>query len=198
VVLVTSSAEVYGPGKDTPRLESDPMVPVTPYATSKAAAEVGSLDTARRTGLKVIVTRPFPHTGPGQTTRFVVPGFIDRIRQANRRQARVVHTGNLDPVRDFLDVRDVVDAYIALLERGTAGEVYNVARGEGVRLEELFFRLSGLLGSRLLPERDASLARATDIPHLVGNPDKIHAATGWAPRYTLEQTLQSMLDAQAH
>jgi GDP-4-dehydro-6-deoxy-D-mannose reductase len=128
----------------------------------------------------------------------VVPGFIERIRVANRRQARAVPTGNLDPIRDFLDVRDVVEAYIALLERGTAGEVYNVARGEGIRLEELFFRIARLAGSRLLPERDASLARATDIPHLVGNTDKIHAATGWAPRYSLEETLQSMLDAQAH
>ena len=110
----------------------------------------------------------------------------------------MVNTGNLEPVRDFLDVRDVVEAYIALLEHGTAGEVYNVARGEGVRLEDLFFRIAALLGCRLPPKRDASLARATDIPHLVGNADKIHAATGWAPHYTVEQTLQSMLDAQAH
>ena len=198
VVLIASSAEVYGPGKTEPRVETDPVKPVTPYATSKAAAEVGALDEGRRSGLRVIVARPFPHTGPGQMPKFVVPGFIERIRLAERTKAPVVNTGNLEPVRDLLDVRDVVDAYIMLLERGTAGETYNVARGEGIRLEDLFFRIAGLVGYRVIPERDASLARATDIPHLVGSADKLRAATGWSPRFTLDQTLQSMLDAEAH
>lgn len=198
VVLAVSSAEVYGPGRGEPRVESDPLAPVTPYATSKAAAELGALEVARRTGLRVIVVRPFPHTGPGQTPRFVVPGFIERIRLAKRTAAPVVNTGNLEPVRDLLDVRDVVEAYLALLERGTAGEVYNVARGEGIRLEDLFYRIADLARCRVIPERDASLARATDIPHLVGNADKLRAATEWSPRWTLDQTLQSMLDAEAH
>ncbi len=198
VVLVVSSAEVYGPGKGEPRLETDPLAPVTPYATSKAAAELGALEVGRRTGLRVIVVRAFPHTGPGQSPRFVVPGFLERIRLAKRTGAPVVNTGNLDPVRDLLDVRDVVESYVALLEQGTAGVVYNVARGEGIRLEDLFYRIADLARCRVLPERDASLARATDIPHLVGNADKLRAATGWSPRWTLDQTLQSMLDAEAH
>jgi GDP-4-dehydro-6-deoxy-D-mannose reductase len=198
VVLIVSSAEVYGPGKTEPRLETDPLWPVTPYATSKAAAEVGALEEWRGSGLRVMIARPFPHTGPGQLPRFVVPGFIERIVLAKRTRAPVVSTGNLEPVRDMLDVRDVVEAYIALLERGGAGEIYNVARGEGIRLEDLFFRIAGLVGCRVIPERDASLARATDIPHLVGSAEKLRAATGWAPRFTLDQTLQSMLDAQAH
>lgn len=198
VVLVVSSAEVYGPGKDEARLETDPLAPVTPYATSKAAAELGSLDIARRTGLRVIVARPFPHTGPGQGPRFVVPAFIERIRLARKTGAPVVHTGNLEPVRDFLDVRDVVEAYIVLLERGVTGEVYNVASGEGVRLEDLLHRIAALVGHRVIAERDASLARAADIPHLVGNAEKLRAATGWAPRFPLDQTLQSMIDAEAH
>lgn len=198
VVLIVSSAEVYGPGPTEPRVETDPFRPVTPYAASKAAAELAALETGRRTGLRVLVVRPFPHTGPGQTARFVVPGFIERIRLAQRQKAPVVNTGNLEPVRDILDVRDVVAAYLALLDRGTAGEVYNVAGGAGIRLEDLFFRIANLLGCRVIPERDASLARATDIPHLVGNPEKLCAATGWAPRFTLDQTLQSMIDAEAH
>jgi GDP-4-dehydro-6-deoxy-D-mannose reductase len=181
-----------------PRLETDALAPVTPYATSKAAAEVGALEVAKQTGLRVIVVRPFPHIGQGQASRFVVPGFIERIRLAKRTGAPVVNTGNLDPVRDFLDVRDVVEAYVALLERGTAGETYNVASGEGIRLEDLFYRIASLVKHRVLPERDASLARASDIPHLVGNADKLRAATGWAPRFPLDQTLQSMIDAEAH
>ena len=198
IVLVVSSAEVYGPGKDTPRLETDALAPVTPYATSKVAGELGALEVAKRTGLRVIVARPFPHTGPGQQSRFVVPGFIERIGLAKKKGAPVVNTGNLEPVRDLLDVRDVVDAYIALLERGAAGEIYNVATGEGVRLEDLFYLVASLMEYRVIPERDASLARASDIPHLVGNADKLRAATGWAPRFSLEQTLQSMIDAEAH
>jgi GDP-4-dehydro-6-deoxy-D-mannose reductase len=198
VVLVVSSAEVYGPGKCEPRLETDVVAPVTPYATSKAAAEVGSLEVAKRTGLRVIVARPFPHTGPGQATKFVAPGFIERIRLARRVCAPVVSTGNLEPVRDLLDVRDVVEGYIALLERGVSGEIYNVASGEGIRLEDLFYLVASLLEYRVIPERDASLARASDIPHLVGNSEKLRAATGWSPRFPLKQTLQSMIDAEAH
>jgi GDP-4-dehydro-6-deoxy-D-mannose reductase len=198
VVLVVSSAEVYGPAKDEPRLETDAIAPVTPYATSKAAAEVGSLDVAKRTGLRVMVVRPFPHIGVGQAARFVVPGFIERIRLAKGIGAPAVSTGNLEPVRDFLDVRDVIDAYIALLERGASGEIYNVATGAGIRLEDLFYLIASMVKYRVIPERDASLARASDIPHLVGNSEKLRAATGWAPRFPLEQTLQSMLDAEAH
>jgi GDP-4-dehydro-6-deoxy-D-mannose reductase len=198
VVLVVSSAEVYGPAKGEPRLETDAVAPVTPYATSKAAAEVGSLDVAKRTGLRVMVVRPFPHIGVGQAARFVVPGFIERIRLAKGIGAPAVSTGNLEPVRDFLDVRDVIDAYIALLERGASGEIYNVATGAGIRLEDLFYLIASMVKYRVIPERDASLARASDIPHLVGNSEKLRAATGWAPRFPLEQTLQSMLDAEAH
>ena len=198
VLLVISSAEVYGPGRDAPRVETDPVAPVTPYATSKAAAELGALEAGKRSGLRVIVARPFPHTGPGQASRYVVPGFVERIRLAKQRGASVVNTGNLEPVRDILDVRDVVECYLALLERGAAGEVYNVASGTGIRLEELFFRIAELIGCRVVPERDVSLARASDIPHLVGNADKVRAATGWSPRFTLEQTLQSIIDAEAH
>jgi len=198
VVLVVSSAEVYGPGKCEPRLETDVVAPVTPYATSKAAAEVGSLEVAKRTGLRVIVARPFPHTGSGQATKFVAPGFIERIRLAKKMGAPVVNTGNLEPVRDLLDVRDVVEGYIALLERGVAGEIYNVASGEGIRLEDLFHLVASLLEYRVIPERDASLARASDIPHLVGDSEKLRAATGWSPRFPLKQTLQSMIDAEAH
>ena len=197
-VLIVSSAEVYGPGKCEPRVETDAIAPVTPYATSKAGAEVGALDVAKRSGLRLIVARPFPHTGPGQAARFVVPGFIERIRLAKKTGAPVVNTGNLEPVRDLLDVRDVVEAYIALLERGSGGEIYNVASGEGIRMEDLFYLVASLAKYRVLPERDASLARASDIPHLVGNSEKLRAATGWSPRFPLEQTLQSMLDAEAH
>jgi GDP-4-dehydro-6-deoxy-D-mannose reductase len=109
----------------------------------------------------------------------------------------VVKVGNLEPVREFLHVRDVVDAYARLLVKGQPGETYNVASGQAVSLEELFFRLADMIGARPIPEADPELVRGGDIFHLVGDAAKLHAATGWTPRYTLDDTLREVLDAQA-
>lgn len=197
LLLLVSSAEVYGAGEPRPRRETDPILPRSAYAASKAAAELAAAEVARRTGLRVVVARPFPHTGPGQTTTFAFPAFARRIREAGRRGAATVPVGNLDPVRDLLDVRDVADAYLALLARGVPGEAYNVARGAGVRVGEVFDRLARILGAHVRPEVDPALLRAADIPYLVGDPAKTLAATGWRPRRTLDETLQDLVDAQA-
>src|SRR5207237_10423689 len=113
-----------------------------PYAASKAGAELAGLEVWRRTGLRVIVARAFAHTGPGQDTRFVVPAFAERLRFAKRVQAPVVKVGNLEPVREFLHVRDVVDAYARMLVRGQAGGAYDVSWGRGISLEAAFLRLA--------------------------------------------------------
>ena len=197
-VVVVSTAEVYGAGEARPRRETDPVNPGSPYASSKAAAEIAALEAGRRTGLAVMVARPFPHTGPGQTATYVAPAFLDRIRFAQRTGAVAVKTGNLDPIRELLDVRDVVDAYLTLLDRGRAGEVYNVARGEGIAIGELFERIAAAAGVRVLPEPDPSLLRANDVPHLVGDPTKLRTDTGWSVARPLAQTLRDLVDAQAH
>ena len=196
-VLLVSSGEVYGAGAPRPRVETDPLLPVSPYAASKAGAEVAALESWRRTGLRVIVARPFPHTGAGQGPEYVVPAFARRLRAARATGARTVATGNLAPVRDLLDVRDVVEAYRVLLARGDAGGIYNVARGEGVSLAEVFARLAALTGAAAAPEPDPSLVRSADIPHLVGDSTKLRRATGWAPSISLEQLLRDLVDAQA-
>ncbi|HEX2217357.1 MAG TPA: NAD-dependent epimerase/dehydratase family protein [Gemmatimonadales bacterium] len=196
-LLVVSSGEVYGPGPRAPRRETDTVAPVTPYAASKAAAELAGLEVWRRTGLPVIVARPFTHTGPGQDQRFVLPSFVSRLRDARTTGARRVPTGNLEPVRDLLDVRDVVEAYLLLLRSGEPGEIYNVARGEGNSVRELFRMLADLVGVQAEPEVDRSLARTTDLPHLVGDSTKLRRATGWAPARTLQQTLRGLVDAEA-
>jgi GDP-4-dehydro-6-deoxy-D-mannose reductase len=196
-LLFVSSGEVYGPGQNTPRRESDPIAPASPYAASKAGAELAALEVWRRTGLSVVIARPFTHTGPGQETRFVLPAFVERMRQAKATGARTVRSGNLDPIRDLLDVRDVVEAYVLLLRAGEPGEIYNIARGEGSSVRELFDRLAKLVGARVEPELEPSLARASDIPHLVGDSTKLRRATGWAPSRSLEQTLRGLVDAEA-
>jgi GDP-4-dehydro-6-deoxy-D-mannose reductase len=194
-VLVVSTGEVYGRG-ERPHTEADPLAPLSPYAASKAAAELAAQEYWRRTGLPVVVARPFPHTGPGQSPRFVAPAFLERLRAALAEGTFVVRTGNLEPVRDFLDVRDVVRAYGLLLERGESGAVYNVASGVGVPLEDLLFRMADLLGHAVRAEPDLALVRPVDIPVLVGDASRLQAATGWLPQFTLDDTLQRMIDAE--
>jgi GDP-4-dehydro-6-deoxy-D-mannose reductase len=198
LVLVVSSAEVYGSGASTRRVESDSPCPQSIYAASKAGAEIAALEAWRRAGLRVVVARPFTHTGPGQPPSYVVPSFVERLLAAKAGATNRVPTGNLEPVRDLLDVRDVVEAYLRLLAAGTPGETYNVARGEGLTLGELFRRIATLVGVNAEPAPDPSLVRAADIPYLVGDPSKLRDATGWSPTRTLEQTLRDMVDAQAH
>ena len=195
IVIVASTAEVYGKS-DRALVESDAIAPCSPYAASKRGAELAAQETARRTGLRVIVARAFPHTGPGQDTRFVAPAFAERLRTAKRIGARCVNVGNLEVTRDFLDVRDVADAYVALMERGVAGEIYNVASGTGTTLQELFERIAKVVGIEAIPEADTTLLRPADLPYLVGNPAKLRGATGWAPKTSLDDTLKDLVHAQ--
>jgi GDP-4-dehydro-6-deoxy-D-mannose reductase len=196
VLLVVSSGEVYGAGEPVPRVETDPARPQSPYAASKLGGEVAALEVWRRAGLRVIVARPFTHTGPGQPPRFVLPAFVERLRKARAASLREVPTGNLEPVRDLLDVRDVVEGYVGLLTKGRPGEVYNISRGEGQSVGEVFHRLAALIGVDAEPRPDPELARARDLPYLVGDSSKLRAATGWAPAISLDAMLRGLLDAQ--
>ncbi len=198
LVLIVSSAEVYGDGPRLPRLENDLPGPQSPYAASKLGAEIAALEAWRRAGLRVVIARPFTHTGPGQRPPYLVPAFVERLLAAKSGAGSSVPTGNLEPVRDLLDVRDVVEAYLALLVSGAPGETYNIARGEGITLRDLFRRVAALVGVDAEPVSDPALVRAGDIPYLVGDASKLQRATGWSPTITLDETLQDMVDAQAH
>jgi len=198
LLLVVSTAEVYGPGPATPRVESDPTRPVSAYAASKLAGEIAAFEVHRRTGLRVIVARAFAHTGRGQNERFVIPALARRLLIAKRARAPAVKVGNLDPVREFMHVSDVADAYCRLLSGGRSGEVYNVACGRGTALSELLERLMDIVGYRVIPEADPELVRPADIPYLVGDAAKLRAATGWSPRVPLEDALAEVVHAQAN
>lgn len=196
LAIVVSTGEVYGSTGRAPIAEMGPPRPVSPYAASKLGAEEAARETARRTGLRVIIARPFAHTGPGQLADFVAPAFARRLRAAAAAGERTVSTGNLDPVRDFLDVRDVALAYVGLLAAGVAGETYNIASGVGLSLRDLFDRLAALVGVGIEPVPDPSLVRTADIPYLVGNAAKLAAATGWSPHISLDQTLRDLTNAE--
>jgi GDP-4-dehydro-6-deoxy-D-mannose reductase len=197
VFLLASTGEVYGRGDRTPRRETDPVAPCSPYAASKFGAEVAALEAWRRAGVRAVVARAFPHTGPSQDARFVVPAFAQRLKFAKRTETPVIQVGNLEPVREFLHVADVVDAYERLLVLGEPGETYNVASGQGVSVAELLDRLAALVGVFPIREVDPGLVRAADIPYLIGDASKLRALTGWAPRRSLEETLKEVVDAQA-
>lgn len=195
--LFISTAEVYGAGHSEPIAESAPLNPGSPYAASKAQAEAALAAVAQQGRVPVMVIRAFPHTGPGQTTTYVLPALAARLREAKRTGAHTVQAGNLDAVRDFLDVRDVVRAYLLVLERGQSGEVYNVASGVGHRLSDCFEVLARVVGVDASAEQDATLLRPGDIPVLIGDATKLRAATGWSPQIPFERTLQDLVNAQA-
>jgi GDP-4-dehydro-6-deoxy-D-mannose reductase len=195
-VLVVGSADEYGPvdAAELPIREDRPLRPRSPYAVSKAAQgllaqEYGS------SRLAVLVTRTFPHTGPRRGEAFAESSFARQIAEieAGRRDP-VLRVGNLDAVRDFSDVRDVVRAYWALLEQGVSGEAYNVCSGKGVRIGALLDQLAALAGIAVEVRVDPDRLRPSDIPALIGDPSKLRRTTAWEPRIGLERTLQDLLD----
>jgi GDP-4-dehydro-6-deoxy-D-mannose reductase len=196
-VIVIGSADEYGVvgADDLPLRETTPRRPITPYGVSKVAAEAAALEAFRSDALPVVCVRAFNHTGPGQASTFLVPGLAARIAAAERAGDDEIVVGNLDPVRDFSDVRDVVRAYRLLAEHGEPGEAYNVCSGQGHSVAELVDSLLARASRALTARVDPALARPVDVPVLVGDPTKLGAATGWQPTYDIRDTLAEMLDA---
>lgn len=194
-VVVVSSSEVYGRAgaEDMPLSEDAPMRPVSPYAASKAAAEMVALQEALGHGGDVVRVRPFNHTGPGQSAAFAVPALARRVAEAEAARAPAIRAGNLQARRDFTDVRDVVRAYRLLAELGRAGEVYNVCSGVDVAIGEVLERLIEIAGVKLSVEQDPALARPSDTPCIRGDASRLAAATGWKPEIPLAGTLEAVL-----
>jgi GDP-4-dehydro-6-deoxy-D-mannose reductase len=194
-VLMVGSAEVYGrvEGGELPIAEDAPLRPTTPYGASKAAAEMVALQAFLGGGVATIRVRPFNHTGPGQSDRFLVPALAARVADAERRGASSIVVGATDPVRDLLDVRDVVRAYRLLVEQGEPGDVYNVCRGTGVSVRDIVERLLAASDRPLETHTDPALLRPVDNPVLIGDPAKLRAATGWQPELSIERTLADVL-----
>jgi GDP-4-dehydro-6-deoxy-D-mannose reductase len=197
-VLLVSSAEVYGavPEAEQPISESRALCPASPYAASKAAAEMAALQAGAEGRIAVVIARSFNHTGPGQDLRFALPGFARQLAEirAGRGDA-VLRVGNLDVWRDFLDVRDVVNAYLRLAERGVNQRAYNVCSGEAVRLGTLVERLVEYSGTGARVEVDAERFRPVDIPLLRGDSTRLRAL-GWKPRIPLDETLHDLLASE--
>jgi GDP-4-dehydro-6-deoxy-D-mannose reductase len=193
-VLVVSTGDVYGQADELPTPETAPFRPTSPYAASKAAAELAG-DQFARAGSEVVVARAFQHEGPGRDERFAVGSWAAQIARAEEAGRGTVHVGDLSPRRDITDVRDVVRAYEALLDPSVPAGTYNVASGRAVAMREVLDLLVSLAACPIEVEEDPSRFRASDVTELCGDASNLRAVTGWAPTIPLEQTLADALDA---
>lgn len=193
-----SSGLVYGKSalKASDVDENARLDPIDTYALTKAAGDM-AIGVHGSEGLKCIRLRPFNHTGPGQSDQFAVPAFalqIARIKEGL--QEPVLKVGNLDAVRDFLDVRDVAEAYTSLVacsDKLVPGAIYNVASGVGLSMQRVLEMLIEQSGLRVAIEIDPDRQRPSDLPRIVGNADALRRDTGWTARRSVQMTLSDIM-----
>jgi GDP-4-dehydro-6-deoxy-D-mannose reductase len=196
VVLVVGSAEQYGRHDlgEMPLHEDVEQRPLTLYAASKVAQEAAALQSFRSEGVRVVCTRSFNHSGVGHAPHFLLPALVARAT-ALPKSGGTLAIGNGDTVRDYLHVADVVDAYLALLERGAAGEAYNVSSGEGTSVLALAAAVLQRLGISADIRPDPALTRPVDVPVLVGSNTKLRRATDWTPHRTRDDIIDDLIHA---
>jgi len=195
-VLVAGSNEAYGRVRpeDLPIDEETPFQPVSPYAVSKVAQDMLALQYHLSHGLKKIRARPFNHIGPRQSNRFAAASFAHQVAQIEAgKQPPLLRVGNLSAQRDFTDVRDVVRAYELAVLRGTPGAAYNIGSGRAVWLQTILDTLLAHSKLSIEVQPDPARMRPVDVPLVVCDAGRLHAATGWQADIPLEQTLADML-----
>ena len=204
-ILVVGSAEEYGAvaPEDLPLREDAPLLPASPYAASKVAQGLLAAEYARGLGLPLVRTRTFHHTGPGRGEAFAESSFARQIAEIDAGlRERVLLVGNLEAVRDYTDVRDVVRAYWALLDRApdaaAAGGVFNVCSGRGRRIRDLLDTLLVHARGEVEIRVDKERLRPSDVPAQVGDPSRLEALTGWEPTIPLEKSLLDLLEDWRH
>jgi GDP-4-dehydro-6-deoxy-D-mannose reductase len=193
--LLVSSVAVYGPATtpDVPLREDAPLRPASPYAGSKAAAEMLALQFFQAYGLPVIRVRPFNHTGPRQMPSYVCSSFARQVAEIDLHlRSPQVSVGNLRVRRDFSDVRDIVRGYYLLLEKGEAGDVYQLCSGVSVSIESILHRLIALSSQPIRVSVDDTRLRSEESPLICGDPSKARRAVGWQPEYDFEVTLRDL------
>ncbi len=196
-ILIISSADIYGyvSQENLPIDEETPLNPANPYAVSKLTQDFLGKQYFLSYGFQIIRARPFNHIGPGQSPNFVVASFAQKIVEIEKgKRDPVLPIGNVEAKRDFTDVRDVVRAYALLVEKGIAGEVYNVGTGVSYKVSDILDKLLSLTKTKIKVEVDKSFIRPSDVPELVCDPTKLKKLTGWEPKIPLEKTLKDTLD----
>jgi len=193
-ILSVGSSEAYGMAGEGRVKEDRALQPISLYGVSKAAAELLAHSYFVRDGLDVIRARPYNHTGPRQDSRFVCSSFARQIAAIEKGAKAVIKTGNLESYRDFMDVRDTVSAYHAIMEHGKAGEVFNVCSGEVTSVQVILETLLEISGVSIRIETDPKLFREAKPVSAFGDNSFLRQRTGWGPEFGLEQTLCDLLD----
>jgi GDP-4-dehydro-6-deoxy-D-mannose reductase len=195
-ILITSSAEIYGnvDASDLPVNEQTPLRPVSPYAVSKIAQDFMGLQYFLAHKLHIVRVRPFNHVGPRQSPVFVISSFAKQIAESEKSGNAVLRVGNLDAKRDFTDVRDMVRSYPMLMEKGSAGDVYNIGSGTSRRIGDVLEQLLSFAKTTITAEVDPDRIRPIDVPDIYADASRMKAITGWEPSVPFEQTLQDTLE----
>ncbi len=197
VIQIAGSSEEYGlvEEDELPVKETNPLRPLSPYAVSKVGQDLLGYQYYKSYGLDIIRTRGFNHSGPRRGEVFVCSNFAKQIaRIEKKKQEPVVYVGNLEAIRDFTDVRDIVKAYWLATEKGEPGEVYNICSGKGYKIEEVLDILLGLTKERIKVKKDPKRMRPSDVPVLIGDCKKFRGITGWKPEIPFERTLEDLLN----
>lgn len=192
-VLSVGSSEQYGivSMEMVPLKETSPQNPVSPYAVARVAQEHMGSVYAKGFKLDIVNTRSFNHFGPRQDEKFVLSGFARQAAEIKKgKREPVIYAGEFGIIRDFIDVRDVVKAYLLLLDKGVSGEVYNVCSGIGRTLEDCLHNLIQIAGIECEIKRAEELIRPVDNPIIIGDNAKIKEKTGWSPETPFEITLR--------
>ena len=193
-VLFASTGEVYGRTDQLPTPESAPPSPLSPYAATKAAAEIACRQSARG-GLDVVIARAFNTEGPGRDERFALGSWAHQIARLEEAGGGVLAVGDLSAERDITDVRDVCGAYTLMLDEAVEAGTYNVASGRGVPMSDVVELFISLARCPVEVEQRDDRVRPVEIPRMVGDASRLREATGWQPEIPLEQTVADMLEA---
>jgi GDP-4-dehydro-6-deoxy-D-mannose reductase len=195
-MIFVGSGDTYGQVPETafPVKETWPLRPRNPYAASKVAAEALCYQWSQTEKFEVLMVRPFNHIGPGQSPRFAISDFAKQVTEISLGlRAPIVSVGDIDVTRDFTDVRDVVNAYALLLQRGKNGTVYNICSGREHNVRELLQRLIALCGIEVRIEQDMARLRPAEQRRMVASCELLYNDVGWQPKITLDQSLQDLL-----
>jgi len=195
--IAIASANVYGAVEDTskPLDESLPLRPLNPYAVSKVSQEMLATMYCLAYGLDVVIVRPFNHTGIGQTTDFVIPKLAQQFARIEKGEIEpVIEVGNLDTVRDFTDVRDMVEAYTLAAKSAKSGQIFNLGSGTGHTIKEILDILQSLSPAKVEIKVKEELVRTADVPVLICDASKFNKVTGWTAKTSLNQTVSDILN----
>ncbi len=195
-VLVVGSAEEYGVSlseAEIPYTEQHQFRPINPYAVSKVTQDMLSFAYATSFNLDIVRVRPFNHIGERQSTDFALPAFASQIVAIEKGKQDVLKVGSLTAIRDFTDVKDVVKAYILIMNKGESGEVYNIGSGRGVVMADVVKQLISLSKVAVKLVEDPTRFRPHDIPKMIADNQKVRAL-GWQPEISLTTSLKRVLE----